>query len=101
MWETEPTTLAVVASTGIDYAAVALAMRRWPTPRQIAAFVCGLIAIVAVLTGPVDFFTRERSFSTYIFQQMVLIFVVPPLLLLSLADWMARPVLLNRVVEPV
>jgi len=101
MWEIEPTTLAVVASIGIVYAAVAIAMRRWPTPRQIAAFACGLLAIVAVLTGPIDFFTRERSFSTYIFQQMVLIFVVPPLLLLGLTDWMARPLLLSRVVEPV
>lgn len=101
MSEAEPSTLAAVALLGLAYAAVALALRRMPTPRQIAAFGFGLLAILAALTGPVDYFTRERSFATYIFQQMVLVFVVPPLLLLGLADWMVRPVMLNRFVEPV
>jgi len=101
MWEAEPSTVAVVALLGLIYAAAAIAMRRRPTSNQIAAFGFGLLAILAALTGPVDYFTRERSFSTYIFQQMVLVFVVPPLLLLGLTDWMARPVLLNRMVEPV
>jgi len=101
MWQAEPATLAVVALLGLLYAAAAIAMQRRPTIHQIAAFAFGLLAIVAALTGPIDYFTRERSFSTYIFQQMVLVFVVPPLLLLGVTDWMARPVMLNRFVEPV
>jgi putative membrane protein len=101
MWEAEPATVALVALLGFVYAAAAVAMKRRPAINQIAAFGFGLLAILAALTGPVDYFTRERSFSTYIFQQMVLVFVVPPLLLLGLTDWMVRPVLLNRMVEPV
>jgi len=101
MWEAEPSILAAVAILGSVYVAAALALRRSPAPRQIAAFGFGLLAILATLTGPIDYFTRERSFATYIFQQMVLIFVVPPLLLLGLTDSMVRPVMLNRFVEPV
>jgi putative membrane protein len=101
MWEAEPGTIAAVAILAAIYAAVAIAHRRRPSTRQIAAFVGGLIALLVTLTSPIDYYTRERSFSAYIFQQMVLIFVVPPLFLLGLADWMARPVMLNRVFEPV
>lgn len=101
MWEAEPATVTAVALLAVIYAAAAFALRRRPAPGQIAAYSCGLLVILAALTGPIDYFTKERSFSTYIFQQMMLVFVVPPLILLGLADWMVRPVMLNRLVEPV
>jgi putative membrane protein len=101
MWEAQLETVAIIALIGVVYAAVAIAMKRRPSANQVAAFCCGLIVLLVAVTGPLDYFARERSFSTYIFQQMVLVFVVPPLLLLGLADWMVRPILLNRFIEPV
>ena len=101
MWEAEPQTVALIALLGVIYAAGSFATKRRPSVHQITAFCCALLVLLVTLTGPIDYFTRERSFSTYILQQMLLIFVVPPLLLLGLADWMARPIMLNRFVEPV
>jgi len=101
MWEADPSTLITLAVTAAVYAGAATALARRPSDRQLIAFGAAILAMLAVLTGPIDYFTKERSFATYIFQQMLLVFVVPPLLLLGLPDWMVRPVLLNRYVEPV
>jgi putative membrane protein len=100
MWEADPATLITLAVMVAAYVVAAIALKCRPLDKQVIAFGGALIAMLAVLAGPLDRFTKERSFATYIFQQMVLVFVVPPLLLLGLPDWMARPVLLNRYVEP-
>lgn len=101
MWEADPTTLITLAVMASVYAGAAIGFKCRPLDKQVIAFSGALLAMLAVLTGPVDYFTKERSFATYIFQQMLLVFVTPPLLLLGLPDWMVRPVLLNRYVEPV
>jgi putative membrane protein len=93
-----PLTLAILI---LAYLGGSLAASRRPNLQQLALFITGLIALIVTLTGPLDRLARERSFSIYIFQQMLLVFVAPPLLLAGIPDWMLRPLLLNRWVEPV
>jgi putative membrane protein len=101
MWEVDPPTLITLAVLIGAYAAAAISLQRRPDAIHLAAYGGGVLAIALTLTGPLDHLTRERSFSVYIFQQMVLIFVAPALLLGGTPDWMARPLLANRIVEPV
>ncbi len=101
MWEADPATILILALLAGAYAYGIIANHRWPLPKQVVAYLFGLASMVAVLTGPLDQLTKERSFFIYIFQQMVLIFVAPPLLILGTPGWMLRPMLLNRFVEPI
>ena len=101
MWEAAPATLVMLTILVGSYLIGAIIGRRAPQPRQIVLYVAGILALVAVLTGPFNQLTQERSFFIYIFQQMVLIFIAPPLLLNGTPGWMLRPLLLNRYVEPV
>ncbi len=64
------------------------------------SYAFGLLALCVTLMGPLDRLAKERSFSVYIFQQMVLVFIVPSLLWSGIPDWMLRPILMNRYVEP-
>ena len=50
------------------------------------AFWFGIMMLVVALTGPLGSYAKGFSFSAYIFQQMLLVFVVPPLFLLGLPD---------------
>jgi putative membrane protein len=100
MWEADPATLVTLILLIGLYAAGTLALKRRPTGRQFLAYTAGVIGVALALTGPLDQLTKERSFAVYIFQQMVLVFVVPPLLLAGTPDWMVRPFLLNRYIEP-
>jgi len=100
IWEADPATLIVLALLVGGYAAFALALKRWPTVIQLIAFSGAILAIVGALTGPVDELVKQRSFALYIFQQLVLVFIAPPLILAGTPDWMARPVLTHRLIEP-
>jgi putative membrane protein len=101
MWEADRGALIAIALMALLYAGGAIALRRRPRRRQMLAYTLGLMVVFGAITGPVDHYSKERSFFVYITQQMLLIFVAPPLLLLGIPDWMARPVMLNRLVEPV
>ena len=101
MWEADPQVILSIALVALVYVGASLVLKRRPTSRQQIAFWSAIVALVLTLTGPLGTYARGFSFSAYIFQQMLLIFVVPPLILLGLPDWMARPVMMNRVVEPV
>jgi len=70
-----------------------------PDSRRIAAFTLALVVLGAALTGPIDRYVLDGSFALYIFQQMLLIFVVPPLLLLGIPQWMARWIFVGRAIE--
>jgi putative membrane protein len=100
MWEADPSTLISAAILVAFYLGVAIALKRWPTMTQAMAYTAGVLVILVALTGPLHQLTETRSFSVYIFQQMILVFVAPPLLLAGTPGWMVRPVLLNRIVEP-
>jgi putative membrane protein len=101
MWEVDPATLIMIAVLVGAYLVGALAGRRLPEPRQLIVYAAGVLAIAATLTGPLDQLTKEHSFFIYIFQQMVLIFIAPPLLITGTPGWMLRPLLLNRYLEAI
>jgi putative membrane protein len=81
------------------YAGFAMVLGRRFTTRQLVALGLALSVMFIALTGPLDEYVRERSFSLYIFQQMLLVFVIPPLLLLGTPDWMARAIFTRRWIE--
>ena len=101
MWQVDPSTLIALLVLAGTYVGASLILAQRPTARQGVAFVAALLTILIAITGPLDELTWERSFTVYIFQQMLLVFVVPPLLLSGLPGWMLRPLMLNRFVEPV
>jgi putative membrane protein len=100
MWQAEPKVLLSIASIALTYVGASIGWKRRPNQRQQMAFWLGILILFLALTGPLGSYAHGFSFSAYIFQQMLLIFVVPPLFLLGLPDWMARPVMSNRFVEP-
>jgi putative membrane protein len=100
MLNADPSTLISIAILVAAYALIALWRKRLPASMQAALYASGVLSIALVLTGPLNELTKERSFAIYIFQQMVLVFVAPPLLLAGTPDWMLRPFLLNRYLEP-
>jgi putative membrane protein len=93
------TWLVLIVLTG-SYAFAAVRLNRRPTPNQALAYAAGILTIALALVGALDRFAKERSFSVYIFQQMLLVFVAPPLLLAGVPDWMLRPLMMNRALEP-
>jgi len=100
MWTAEPQVVLTIALVALVYVGASIGLKRRPNQRQQMAFWFGIIMLVVALTGPLGSYAKGFSFSAYIFQQMLLVFVVPPLFLLGLPDWMARPVMMNRFVEP-
>src|SRR6516225_4274556 len=101
MWQADRSTLIALLLLAGTYVGASLKLAQRPTVRQGVTFVAALLTILLAITGPLDELTRERSFAVYIFQQMLLVFVVPPLLLFGLPGWMLRPLMLNRFVEPI
>jgi putative membrane protein len=101
MWQVDPSTLIALLVLAGAYVGASLALAQRPTARQGIAFVAAWLTTLIAVSGPLDELSRARSFSAYIFQQMLLVFVAPPLLLLGLPGWMLRPLMLNRYVEPV
>jgi putative membrane protein len=101
MWQADPSTPIALLILAGAYIGASLKLKQRPTARQGFAFVAALLMIMIAITGPLEELIRERSFAVYIFQQMLLVFVVPPLLLSGLPGWMLRPLMLNRFVEPV
>jgi putative membrane protein len=101
MWQADSPTLVALLILATTYVSASLKLGQSPTVRQVLTFVLALLTILVAITGPLDELTRDRSFAVYIFQQMLLVFVVPPLLLFGLPGWMVRPLMLNRFVEPI
>lgn len=101
MWQADPSTLIILGSIAVLYAGLSVFLKGRQTAKQIIAFSFALLITLIAITGPVDGLVKDRSFSIYILQQMLLVFAVAPLLLLGLPDWMLRPVFLNRYCEPV
>jgi putative membrane protein len=73
---------------------------RRPTRYQ-AFFFCMFILMLLVSVGPLDRLAYHRAFWAHMAADSIQAFLVPALFLLSLPDWMARPVVMSRYVEPV
>lgn len=83
------------------YAAALLLRGRGRERPRILCFVAALLLWTFTLSGPLERLALHRSFSAYLTQQILLVFLVCPLLLLGLAPWMLRAVLANRFLLPV
>ena len=101
MAETDPATIVTLAFLIGGYVVVCSVLKRIPSFGQLASYALGLLALAVTLIGPLDVLAKERSFAVYIFQQMVLVFIVPSLLWAGIPDWMLRPILLDPRIEPV
>lgn len=85
----------------VGYVVAAARMKRPIHRGQALAFAAGVTSIVLALSGPLERLSLDRLYVAYVLQQLVLMLVAPPLLLLGLPDWMLRPVLTHPKVVPV
>ncbi|MGO9455009.1 MAG: cytochrome c oxidase assembly protein [Candidatus Binataceae bacterium] len=72
---------------------------RRPTRRQAGWFALALGVILYTHTG-IDEFADDRIFFMHMLQHLLQTFIIPPLLLLGTPDWMLRPWVMNRRVQP-
>lgn len=97
-WSWEPSVVAgtVLLAVGYYYAAGPLRRRHNLGPPltggQITSFVLAELTLVFALLSPLDIIGDEYLFSAHMVQHLLLASVWPPLLLLALPAWMARPV---------
>jgi putative membrane protein len=91
--------IAVLGLIGI-YAGASWLLGQRPTPRQTGSYMAGVLSLLFALSGPIDQLTTDRLFTAYILQQMILVLITAPFLLMGLPDWMLRPVFANRWVRP-
>lgn len=62
------------------------------TPGEVAAFGAGVLLLVVALLSPLDTLSDDL-FSAHMVQHMLLLYIVPPLLLVGTPAWLLRPVL--------
>jgi putative membrane protein len=74
---------------------------RRPEWWQTLCFFASLTVTAAVVAGPLDRLAWQRVFVAYITEQILLVMLAAPLLLLGLPDWMLRPVLTRPGIRPV
>ncbi len=79
-WEWEPSIVAGCAALVVLYAVVT----RLRPPSRAALFVGGVVVMLLTLVGPLDVLGDDYLFSAHMAEHLVLMFVVPPLLLLGL-----------------
>ena len=65
-----------------------IATRQRPRPSEAFALAGALVAVLAVLNGPIHELSDRYLFSAHMIQHLVLTLVVPPLLLLAVPAWM-------------
>ncbi len=92
IWPGDWAILAALLIGAVYFYSVLFLGREKPRPRT-GYFVLGLLAWVAALSGPLERLALSRLYSAYILQQVVLVMIVCPALLLGLEGWMLRPLL--------
>lgn len=60
--------------------------------RQKGLFISGLTVYYLALGSPLDIIAHHYMFSAHIFQQSMMLFAAPPLILLGIPAWLVRPV---------
>jgi putative membrane protein len=91
--------IGVLAMAALYLGAVRVSGRK-VTMLQATAFAAALVLILVSLCGPIDELEDDGSFLAHMAQHLILCLIMPPLLLLGLTDWMARPLVMNRWVRP-
>ncbi len=95
----DPSAAIGIILLAIAYAVVARHFKRRPTQRQ-AFFFCLLILAMLVTFGPLDELGDQRSFWAHMLEHSFQSWIIPPLFLLSVPDWMFRPILMSRPIRP-
>jgi putative membrane protein len=96
-WDWEPSILIGIALLSAGYAYAIGPLRRKhglgpPAQRgRIVLFVLAQLTLVLALLSPIDEIGDEYLFSAHMVQHLLLSTLWPPLLLLSLPDWLVRP----------
>jgi putative membrane protein len=104
-WNLEPSLiLGFAALLGLYFYAAGPLRRRfgWAEriePRQIAAFVAGVVILILALMSPLDALGDEYLFSAHMVQHTLIALVAPPLLLLGTPGWMIEALLRPQAVR--
>jgi putative membrane protein len=95
----DPSSAAGIVFLAAFYALAAWWMGRRPTQRQVFFF-CLLIVAMLITLGPLDNLSDARSFWAHMVEHSVQSWVIPPLFLLAMPDWMLRPFVMSRPIKP-
>jgi cytochrome c oxidase assembly factor CtaG len=103
-WHWEPSILigtAIIVGLYL-YAIGPLRKRYYPTEQikasKIVAFLPGMLLMFLALVSPLDELGDTYLFSAHMVQHLFLTIIGPPLLLLGIPEWLAKPLLHNRTV---
>ncbi len=99
MFEMDPSSAVGIAFLAILYTALAWRVGRRPTQRQVFFF-CLFILAMLFTFGPLDALSDRRSFWAHMLEHSFQSWVIPPLLLLAVPDWMMRPFVLSKPLAP-
>ncbi|MFY0544332.1 cytochrome c oxidase assembly protein [Brevibacillus sp. H7] len=71
--------------------------------KQKAVFVLALVFFYAAQGSPINYYGHEYLFSAHMFQQSLLYFIVPPMILIGLPEWFLhfvfRPVFMKKLLR--
>lgn len=103
-WNWEPSILIGTAIIIVLYlyAIGPLRKRYYPTEQvkagKIIAFLLGMLLMFLALVSPLDELGDTYLFSAHMIQHLFLTIISPPLLLLGIPEWLAKPLLHNRAI---
>ncbi len=103
-WHWEPSILIGTAIiVGLYLYAIGPSRKRYyPTEQikasKIVAFLLGMLLMFLALVSPLDELGDTYLFSAHMVQHLFLTIIGPPLLLLGIPEWLAKPLLHNRTV---
>ncbi len=100
MEDLHPSVIAGVLALAALYVGAARVSGRKVTRFQALCFAGALIVTLVSLCGPLDELEDNRLFIAHMAQHLMLSLVMPPLLLMGLTDWMVRPLIRNRWLNP-
>jgi|ERR1051326_444953 putative membrane protein len=105
-WHWDPGVLLFLAALCVGYAVGIGPLRRTyhlgepATRRQISYFVSFIALVFVTLVSPLDVLGNDYLFSAHITQVVMLTTFCPPLLLLSLPDWLLNPLFRSGPLRP-
>lgn len=99
MFPIGPSSAVVIAFLAVFYVLAARRLNRRPTQRQ-AFFFCLFIIVMLLTFGPLDGLADRRACWARLLEHSLQGFVIPPLFLLAMPEWMLRPFVMSRHIEP-
>lgn len=106
-WQLDPVLIGGLAAMALSFALAVGPLRTRIAPgaafprRKAILFYLTLVVIYLAEGSPLHDLAELYLFSAHMVQHLLLSYVVPPLLIVSLPLWLLRPLLLNRFVYPV